>query len=108
MKLVADDNGRLACKSLITPKRAFSAERQADGSIRLVNWWRKRSRWFVRAKSTVAGWVPRCGSTVPRWSARLEPTKRPDEDFKYGADELLTLDDAGLASLNLSLQVAAP
>jgi hypothetical protein len=36
MKLVADDNGRLACKSLFTPKRAFSAERQADGSIRLI------------------------------------------------------------------------
>ena len=36
MKLVADDHGRLACKSLFTPKRAFSAERQADGSIRLV------------------------------------------------------------------------
>jgi hypothetical protein len=36
MKLVADDNGRLACKSLFTPKKAFSAERQADGSIRLV------------------------------------------------------------------------
>ena len=36
MKLVADDNGRLACNSLFTPKRAFSAERQADGSIRLV------------------------------------------------------------------------
>jgi hypothetical protein len=50
MKLVADDNGRLARKSLFTPKRAFSAERQADGSIRLVNWWRKRSRWFARAK----------------------------------------------------------
>src|ERR1039458_8063951 len=31
MKLVADDNGRLACKSLFTPKKAFSAERQADG-----------------------------------------------------------------------------
>ena len=27
---------------------------------------------------------------------------------KYGADELLTLDDAGFASLNLPLQVAAP
>jgi hypothetical protein len=28
--------------------------------------------------------------------------------IKYGADELLTLDDSGFASLNLSLQVAAP
>ena len=36
MKLVADSNGRLACKNLFTPKRAFSAERQPDGSIRVV------------------------------------------------------------------------
>jgi hypothetical protein len=36
MKLVADENGRLACKSLFVPKKAFSAERQPDGSIRLV------------------------------------------------------------------------
>ncbi|MBU6400365.1 MAG: hypothetical protein KGS61_08605 [Verrucomicrobia bacterium] len=36
MKLVADSNGRLACKELFTPRRAFSAERQADGSIRVV------------------------------------------------------------------------
>jgi len=36
MKLVADDNGRLACKILFTPRKAFSAERQADGMIRLI------------------------------------------------------------------------
>ena len=36
MKLVADENGRLACKGLFSPKKAFSAERQPDGSIRLV------------------------------------------------------------------------
>ena len=36
MKLVADENGRLACKSLFTPKQAFSAERKPDGSIRLM------------------------------------------------------------------------
>jgi hypothetical protein len=36
MKLVADENGRLACKGLFTPRKAFSAERQPDGSIRLV------------------------------------------------------------------------
>jgi hypothetical protein len=36
MKLVADENGRLACKSLFTPKKAFSAEKQQDGSIRLM------------------------------------------------------------------------
>lgn len=36
MKLVADKNGRLACKELFTPRKPFSAERQADGSIRVV------------------------------------------------------------------------
>ncbi len=36
MKLVADENGRLACKELFTPRKPFSAERQADGSIRVV------------------------------------------------------------------------
>ena len=36
MKLVADSNGRLACKEFFTPRKAFSAERQADGSIRVV------------------------------------------------------------------------
>jgi hypothetical protein len=36
MKLVADKNGRLACKELFTPGRPFSAERQPDGSIRLT------------------------------------------------------------------------
>ena len=36
MKLVADSHGRLACKELFTPRRAFSAERQPDGSIRVV------------------------------------------------------------------------
>ena len=36
MKLVADSNGRLACKNLFPPGRPFSAERMADGSIRLM------------------------------------------------------------------------
>jgi hypothetical protein len=36
MKLVADENGRLACKELFTPRKPFSAERQPDGSIRVV------------------------------------------------------------------------
>jgi hypothetical protein len=36
MKLIADENGRLACKELFTPRKPFSAERQADGSIRIV------------------------------------------------------------------------
>ena len=36
MKLVADENGRLACKELFTPRKPFSAERQPDGSIRVI------------------------------------------------------------------------
>lgn len=36
MKLVADENGRLACKGLFPPRKAFSASRQPDGSIRLI------------------------------------------------------------------------
>jgi hypothetical protein len=36
MKLVADSNGRLACKDLFTPGKPFSAERMADGSIRVL------------------------------------------------------------------------
>ena len=36
MKLVADENGRLACKGLFSPRKAFSADRQPDGSIRLI------------------------------------------------------------------------
>ena len=36
MKLVADSNGRLACRDLFTPGKPFSAERMADGSIRVM------------------------------------------------------------------------
>jgi len=36
MKLIADSKGRLACKELFTPRRPFFAERQPDGSIRVV------------------------------------------------------------------------
>ena len=36
MKLVADSNGRLACKDLFTPGKPFSAERMGGGSIRLM------------------------------------------------------------------------
>jgi hypothetical protein len=36
MKLVADSNGRLACKQLFPPGKPFSANRMPDGSIRLV------------------------------------------------------------------------
>lgn len=36
MKLVADSKGRIASMELFTPGKPFSAERQADGSIRLI------------------------------------------------------------------------
>lgn len=36
MKLVADSKGRIASMELFTPGKPFSAERQPDGSIRLV------------------------------------------------------------------------
>jgi len=36
VKLVADSNGRLACKELFPPGKPFSANRMPDGSIRLV------------------------------------------------------------------------
>ena len=36
MKLVADEQGRLTSKELFPPLQPFSAERQPDGSIRLV------------------------------------------------------------------------
>jgi predicted nucleic acid-binding protein len=41
-------------------------------------------------------------------SSALNDLMHAEAAVKYGADELLTLDDAGFASLNLSLQVAAP
>ncbi len=36
MKLIADSNGRVACKELFRPGTPFLAERQPDGSIRLI------------------------------------------------------------------------
>ncbi len=36
MKLTADSRGRLASMDLFPPNTSFSAERQADGSIRLI------------------------------------------------------------------------
>ena len=56
MKLVADDNGRLACKSLFTPRKAFSAERQADGSIRLIELVEKEVP-VVRARKVGGRWM---------------------------------------------------
>lgn len=56
MKLVADENGRLACKELFTPRKPFSAERQADGSIRIVELVEKEVP-LVRPVRTKEGFV---------------------------------------------------
>jgi len=36
MKLVTDSKGRLTCAELFPPNTPFSAEKQGDGSIRLI------------------------------------------------------------------------
>lgn len=36
MKLTADNEGRIACRELFTPRKTFDASRQPDGSIRIV------------------------------------------------------------------------
>jgi hypothetical protein len=36
MKLIADNEGKIGCRELFTPRRTFDASRQADGSIRIV------------------------------------------------------------------------
>ena len=56
MKLVADENGRLACKELFTPRKPFSAERQADGSIRVVELVEKEAP-LVRPVRTKEGFL---------------------------------------------------
>ena len=40
--------------------------------------------------------------------ARIHDFMHAQAAIRYGANELLTLDDSGFASLNLSLHVAAP
>src|SRR5438552_2740758 len=40
--------------------------------------------------------------------ARIHDLMHAEAAIKYGADELLTLDDAGFASLHLPLQVSVP
>jgi hypothetical protein len=36
MKLIADNEGKIGCRELFTPRRTFDATRQPDGSIRIV------------------------------------------------------------------------
>jgi hypothetical protein len=36
MKLTADNEGKLGCRELFTPRKTFDATRQPDGSIRII------------------------------------------------------------------------
>ncbi|HQL80491.1 MAG TPA: hypothetical protein PLU91_20000 [Verrucomicrobiota bacterium] len=56
MKLIADANGRLACKELFTPRKPFSAQRQPDGSIRVVELVEKEVP-VVRPRQTREGFL---------------------------------------------------
>jgi len=76
MKLVADDNGRLACKSLFTPKKAFSAERQPDGSIRITELVEKEVP-VVRARKVNGRWM---GATVRLDRAKVISAIRADRE----------------------------
>jgi hypothetical protein len=76
MKLVADDNGRLACKSLFTPRKAFSAERQADGSIRLIELVEKEVP-VVRARKVNGRWM---GAEVQLDRAKVISAIRADRE----------------------------
>ena len=78
MKLVADDNGRLACNSLFPPKRAFSAERQADGSIRLVELVEKEVP-EVRARKVNGRWM---GAEVQLDRAKVIRAIRADREAR--------------------------
>jgi hypothetical protein len=78
MKLVADDNGRLACKSLFTPKKAFSAERQPDGSIRVVELVEKEAP-VVRARKVKGRWI---GAEVKLDRAKVISAIRADRESR--------------------------
>ena len=78
MKLVADDNGRLACKSLFTPKKAFSAERQPEGSIRVVEVVEKEAP-VVRARKVKGRWI---GAEVKLDRAKVISAIRADRESR--------------------------
>ena len=78
MKLVADANGRLACKSLFTPRKAFSAERQADGSIRLMELIEKEIP-VVRARKVGGRWM---GAAVQLDRAKVIGAIRADREAR--------------------------
>ena len=56
MRLIADENGRLARKELFTPRKPFSAERQPDGNIRVVELVKKEVP-VVRPRRTREGFL---------------------------------------------------
>ena len=78
MKLVADDNGRLACKSLFIPRKAFSAERQADGSIWLIELVEKEVP-VVRARKVGGRWM---GAEVQLDRAKVIRAIRADREAR--------------------------
>ena len=58
MKLTADHRGRLTSYELFTPNKTFSAERQADGSIRLVELVEKEAPLMKFVKRNGHYWFP--------------------------------------------------
>jgi hypothetical protein len=78
MKLVADDNGRLACKGLFTPRKTFSAERQADGSIRVIELVEKEVP-VARARKVNGRWM---GAKVQLNRAKVISAIRADRDAR--------------------------
>ena len=63
---------------------------------------------FVELSSADAVSALKKASSLGVRGARIHDLMHAEAAIKYGADELLTLDDSGFSSLNLSLQVAAP
>ena len=63
---------------------------------------------FIALSSADAVSALKKASSLGVCGARVHDLMHAEAAIQYGADELLTLDDSGFASLNLSLQVAAP
>jgi predicted nucleic acid-binding protein len=63
---------------------------------------------FVELSASDAISVLAKASSLGVRGARIHDLMHAEAAMKYGADELLTLDDSGFATLKLSLRVAAP
>ena len=63
---------------------------------------------FIALSSADAVSTLKKSSSLGVRGVRVHDLMHAEAAIQYGADELLTLDDSGFASLNLSLQVAAP